>query len=160
MITKVAVPKISANVEEETITAWFKKEGETVNKGERLLEITTDKACVEVESPRSGSIRKILAREKSVLPVGYIVALIGNPSDPLPDVSRKNIALMEKHRSRISRKGKTSRRAPARTRSSVRATPAARRLAKDLGIDLAKLARKLKTDVVTRTMIEEAHKAS
>lgn len=156
MITKVAVPKISANVEEETVTAWFKKEGDTVKKGEPLLEITTDKACVEMESPRGGVVRKILAKEKSVLPVGYIVALIGGANDPLPDVSRKNIALMDKHRRRISRKGKTSRK---RTRSAVRATPAARRLAKDLGIVLARLGRKLKTNVITRTMVKEAHKS-
>ena len=160
MITKIAVPKISANVEEETITAWFKKEGDTVKKGERLLEITTDKACVEVEAPRGGCVRKILAEEKSVLPVGYIVALIGKPDDPVPDVSRKNIALMSKHRRRISRKGKGPAGGTRKKRSSVRATPAARRLAKDLGVDLEKLAKKLKADVVTRTMVKEAHKTT
>ena len=160
MITKVLVPKISANIEEETITAWFKKEGDTVKKGERLLEITTDKASVEFESPRSGCVRKILAKEKSVLPVGYVVALIGGVDDPLPDVSRKNIALMEKHRGRISRKGKTARKPARKKRSSVRATPAARRLAKELGMDLNKLKKKLKADVVTRTMVEEAREAS
>lgn len=158
MITKVLVPKLSANVEEETVTAWFKKEGDTVRKGERLLEITTDKACVEVEAPRGGCVRKILAKEKSVLPVGYVVALIGGTNDPLPDVSRRNIALMEKHRRRISSKGKASRKKGRKTRSAVRATPAARRLAKDFGIDLQKLSRKLKVDVITRTMVKEAHK--
>ena len=159
MITKVAVPKISANVEEETITAWFKKEGETVRKGEPLLEITTDKACVEIESPRAGCVRSILAKEKSVLPVGYIVALIGNTTDPLPDVSRKNIALMTKHRSRISRKGKTMRKHAGKARTAVRATPAARRLARELGLDLQKLATELKVEVIDTAMVQKAYKA-
>jgi len=157
VITKVPVPKISANVEEETVTDWFKKEGDRVKKGEPLLEITTDKVCIEVESPRSGVVRKILARTKSVLPVGYIVALIGDPDDVLPDVSKKNFALIEKHRDRISRKGKPVRKRKKTGKGKiVRATPAARRLAKKLNIDLDKLQKKTKAEIITRSMIENA----
>lgn len=156
MITKVLIPKISTNVEEETITAWFKKEGDSVRKGEPLLEITTDKACVEVESPRSGIVRKILARKKSVLPVGYVVALIGTVADKLPDVSRKNVTLLEKHRNRISKIGKSPHKATKKKPSGLRATPGARRLAKELNINLDTLKRKSKNGVITRSMVEQA----
>jgi len=156
MITKLLIPKISANVEEETITAWFKKEGDAVKKGEPLLEITTDKACVEVESPRSGIVRKILARKKSVLPVGYIIALIGAATDELPDVSRKNITLLEKHRNRISQIGKPQKKTTKKKPSGLRATPGARRLAKELNINLNTLKKKAKNGVITRSMVKQA----
>jgi len=52
--------------------------------------MTTDKACFDIEAPRAGVVRRILADAKSTLPVGYIIALIGDPDDPLPDVSAAN----------------------------------------------------------------------
>ena len=67
MITKVVVPKLSANVQEVTITGWFRKEGDRIRKGDPLVEMTTDKACFEIESARSGVVRRILASEKSTL---------------------------------------------------------------------------------------------
>ncbi|MGQ9661275.1 MAG: biotin/lipoyl-containing protein [Kiritimatiellia bacterium] len=101
MITRVRVPTISTNVTEVTLTAWFKEEGEAVRKGEPLAEITTDKATVELECPRSGILRQKLAKTKSILPVGYIIALIGNNSDRLPDVSRENEQLLARYRTEL-----------------------------------------------------------
>ena len=156
MITKVLIPKISANIEEVTITAWFKKEGDSIKKGESLLEITTDKACIEVESPKSGIVRKILARKKSVLPVGYVITLIGAVTDKLPDVSRKNTTLLEKHRNRINKSDKPQRKSIKKKTSDLRATPGARRLAKELKIDLNTLKSKAQTGIITRSMVEQA----
>lgn len=155
MITKVRVPKLSANIEEVTITGWFKKEGNTVSRGEPLVEMTTDKACFEFESPRSGIVRKILAKEKSVLPSGYIIALVGPVSDALPDVSAINKTLLDKHRRLIGKKVRKRRIPKKGTGKSVRATPAARRIAREQGIDLAWLKKKLNVEVITESMIEE-----
>lgn len=155
MITRLAVPKISANIEEITITAWLKAEGEPVRKGEPLLEITTAKACVEVESPRTGVLRKVLAKEKSVVPVGYVMALIGPASEQLPDVAKLNRRLLDEYRRAAGgRRRRTALKGRGRRRR-VRATPAARRLARELGVDLAEVLSAVDADIVTEAMVKE-----
>ena len=138
MIRRVAIPKVSANVDEVVLTGWFKVEGEEISRGEALLEVTTDKAAFEIESPCHGRVRRILAREKSSVPVGFVVALVGGAKDALPDVSKHNRALIEKRRKAVGKTVRRKRR-PAGKRIRVRATPAARRLARELDVDLAQV---------------------
>ena len=85
MIQKVFMPKLGQTMEEATVERWHKKEGDLVKKGEVILEITTDKATLEVESYASGVVRKILAEEGRVLPVNAVLALVGEPDDALPE---------------------------------------------------------------------------
>ncbi len=162
MMAKVKVPKLTENTDEVTLTAWFKKEGDAIGKGEALVEMTTDKAVFEVESPCAGVVRKILAREKSVLPTGYVVALIGSATEPLPDVSAANAKLLEKKRDAppaVKPESKpvvaAASPVPAQAGSAVRATPAARRLAREKGVDLAKLRDDIKVDVITEEMVRQ-----
>ncbi len=130
---RVVLPKVDANIEEITVTRWLKKEGEPVRKGEPIVELTTEKASFEFESPASGVLRKILAREKSVLPVGYILALIGPPTEPIPDVSGHNRRLLARYRAFTAQPTPTV--PPTQTVGPrLRATPAARRLAREWGI--------------------------
>jgi 2-oxoglutarate dehydrogenase E2 component (dihydrolipoamide succinyltransferase) len=166
MPAKIKVPKLTENTDEVTLTAWFKKEGESIGKGEPLVEMTTDKAVFEVESPCAGVVRKILAPEKSVLPTGYVVALVGNATEALPDVSAANAKLLAKRESAPpAAKPVAPPAAPAAARpapaaasasgSAVRATPAARRLAREKGIDLAKLRDDSKVEVITEEMVRQ-----
>jgi len=84
MIQHVLMPKLGQTMEEATVARWLKKEGDPVARGDVLLEITTDKATLEVESYVSGVLRKILAREGETLPVNAVIALVGDPEDALP----------------------------------------------------------------------------
>ena len=154
MITKLKIPKISANVEEETITAWYKKEGARVKKGEPIAELTTDKASFDLESPRAGILRKVLAMEKSILPVGFIMGLIGDAEDSLPDVSPTNKKILERHRG--APRGEKSAVLPKKraVRKSIRATPAARRLARQAGVELAKIKVVLDVDVINEMAVK------
>ena len=152
MIVKVKIPKVSANVEEETVTSWLKREGDRVRKGEALAEITTEKACFELESPRSGIVRRILAKEKSILPVGYVIAFIGGAADPLPDVTESNRKILDKHRRSVGKKLSRVRDRKA-ARRIVRATPAARRLARELGVDLANVGRDAEVEIITESIV-------
>lgn len=63
-------------METGTIVKWLKKEGESVEKGESLLEVETAKVVIEVKSPASGKISKILAPEGAEVPVGEKIAII------------------------------------------------------------------------------------
>jgi len=156
MIRKITIPKLSTNVEEVTVTGWLKKEGETIRKGEPLAELTTDKAAFEFESPCSGAIRRILAERKSIIPVGYVMALIGDPDDPLPDVSDWNRRLLEKHRRAAGKKRPVPTKGAPPKPTGVRATPAARRLAREHGIDMAAVQAAFKTEIVTEEMIKKS----
>ncbi|MBN2301707.1 MAG: hypothetical protein JXN60_04230 [Lentisphaerae bacterium] len=157
MITELVVLKESANVDEVTVTAWMKAEGDEIVKGEPLVELTTDKACVEIEAPASGILRKIFADEKSVVPIGFILALIGDVSDSLPDVETRNRELLNRHRQIVKRRAQT---APKQEhgimpdgKERIRATPAARRFARKHSLDLAEVQRTLHTDVITEAVL-------
>jgi pyruvate/2-oxoglutarate dehydrogenase complex dihydrolipoamide acyltransferase (E2) component len=156
VIRKVTIPKFSTNVEEVTVTGWLKKEGETVLKGTPLVELTTDKAAFEFESPCSGTLRRILAEKKSTIPVGYILALVGGKADALPDVTEINRHLLEKHRQAAGKRKPTPTREEPSTgdKAIVRATPAARRLAREHRADLAAVQLQIKAEVVTEEMVK------
>jgi len=157
MIQKIALPKLDANITEATIGHWYKVEGETVSKGEVLADVITDKANFELTAGADGVLRKIIAPEKSQVPLGYVVALVGDAEDELPDVSAENDELMSQYLASVTGKAlaapteeaqKTAERAPGRT-GRVRASPRARRLARELGIDLIRLQDATGVEVVT-----------
>ncbi len=151
MIARIKIPRPSANIGEVAVTRLFKSENDPIAKGEPLAELTTDKAVFELEAPVSGTVRKMLADEKSVLPVGFILALVGSPDEPLPDAEAWNRKVLAKHRGEPLGARQTKRDGDAKPSSSrtggaeraVRATPAARRLAREKGLDLKIVARAL-----------------
>lgn len=81
MATKVLVPLLGEGVEEVTVTKWLKKEGDSVNELEPLLEVNTDKVDTEIPSPASGTLLKILAAEGIPAKVGTVLAFIGKPGE-------------------------------------------------------------------------------
>jgi pyruvate dehydrogenase E2 component (dihydrolipoamide acetyltransferase) len=85
MLQEVLLPMLGETMEEATIERWIKKEGDDVKRGEVLLEITTDKATLEVESRVQGKMLKIIAQPGDVLPVNAVLAYVGEPGDKLPE---------------------------------------------------------------------------
>ena len=81
MATKVLVPLLGEGVEEVTVIKWLKKEGDSVNELEPLLEVNTDKVDTEIPAPISGTVLKILAEEGVPAKVGTVLAFIGNPGE-------------------------------------------------------------------------------
>lgn len=76
MLLEFAMPKLGHLMEEGTVAGWHKQVGEQVRKGEVLVEIQTDKAVVEVESPADGTLSRILLDQDTSAPVGALLALI------------------------------------------------------------------------------------
>lgn len=120
MVSKIVMPRLSLTMKEGTVGKWYKKEGETVEKGEPLVEVVSEKATYDLEAPASGVLRKIVVSEGSDVPVDTILAFVGTPNEPLPEAETMATA----HPSE-----KAEERVPA--------SPAARRLARELGIDLS-----------------------
>jgi len=76
MSTELTMPMLGEVMEEGVVLSWRKQEGEAVEKGEIILEIETDKAVAEVESPVSGVVQKILVPEGETVPVNTPLAVI------------------------------------------------------------------------------------
>ena len=87
MATKVIMPKLGESVVEGTVTAWLKREGDSVEEYESLLEVNTDKVDTEVPSPASGTLLRILVNEDETVEAGTILAWIGQPDEEIPDES-------------------------------------------------------------------------
>src|ERR1044072_8912350 len=86
MATQVVTPKLSPTMEEGQIARWLKKEGDQVAMGEPLAEIDTDKATMEMQALGTGVLRKILVQEGESVPLGQIIAVIGQPDEDIKDL--------------------------------------------------------------------------
>ena len=138
MAFSVVMPALEMAQETGKVLAWRKKEGDRVTKGEPLLEIETDKAVVEVEAPTDGILAGIKAAEGSDIPVGHIIAWIVAAGEAIP-AEGESAAPAARAGSHTKSEGSHVAAAepvpPSAT--SARISPKARRLAKELGIDIA-----------------------
>jgi len=139
MVTDVVMPRYSLTMEKGTVVKWLKKEGEAVEKGEPLVEVEADKVTTEVESPISGILLRICASEETEVPVGEPLAFVGKLGEPLPEIQAVSGVEMAAEAEVMSLvRGKTLE-LREREVGKVRASPVARRLAKQHGVDLGEV---------------------
>src|SRR4051812_42986753 len=86
MATEIILPRLGQGMESGTIVKWLKSEGDRIEKGEPLYELDTDKVTQEVEAEASGVLLKIAVQEGEV-PVGETIAVIGEEGEETPDLS-------------------------------------------------------------------------
>jgi pyruvate dehydrogenase E2 component (dihydrolipoamide acetyltransferase) len=140
MAISVVMPALEMAQENGKLLAWRKKEGESVSKGEPLLEIETDKAVVEIEAPGDGILAGITANVGAVIPVGETIAWLVAPGEKPP---AKAVTAAPAARATSAAQATAS--APAQVRpaaaagSTAQISPKARRLAKELGVDIGQL---------------------
>ncbi len=85
MATEVVMPQMGESIAEGTITKWFKKAGDKVNKDEALLEISTDKVDTEIPSPAAGIVGKIFVDEGQTVEVGTVLAVLVTEGEEVPE---------------------------------------------------------------------------
>jgi pyruvate dehydrogenase E2 component (dihydrolipoamide acetyltransferase) len=130
MATKVIMPQLTTTMEEGGIDSWLRWDGEAVRAGEPILSVETDKAAVEIEAQADG-ILHTLYPEGTTHAVGTTIGWILAPGELLPETATQEVTVPSEHpESPIQRV------TPPARRAEVRATPVARRLAQDRGIDL------------------------
>ncbi|MDX6272498.1 MAG: hypothetical protein QOD28_3721 [Acidobacteriota bacterium] len=83
MATQVVMPKLSPTMEEGQLARWLKNEGDKVSVGEPLAEIDTDKATMEAQALTTGVLRKILVQAGATVPLGQVIAIIGEPDEDI-----------------------------------------------------------------------------
>jgi pyruvate dehydrogenase E2 component (dihydrolipoamide acetyltransferase) len=138
MAFSVVMPALEMAQETGKLIAWRKKEGDRVTKGEPLLEIETDKAVMEVEAPADGVLAGITGSVGSDIPVGQTIAWIVAPGEKPPaekDAATAAPAVRGKTESHTTAAAAASPQSAAAP--GARISPKARRLAKELGVDIA-----------------------
>ncbi len=147
MATSIVMPQMGYDMREGTVVRWHKKEGETVARGEVLADIETDKATVEFEAYTGGVVGKIVAAEGMVVPVGELIAIITAPGEALPedDLSASppeaapadsEVESTPSSQTPASLSGTGTADSGAADEGRLRASPIARRLARERGVDL------------------------
>jgi len=124
------LPDLGEGLTEGEIARWLVSEGQEVAEDDPLVEIQTDKTTVEIPSPAAGKVARILVAEGDVVAVGTVLVVIGEDgAEPSPAATQGQ--------TRGQTRGQTQGQTPAVETGRVRATPLVRRMADELGVDLA-----------------------
>ncbi len=164
-MTRITVPFLDANIVDVTVVKWRKAIGDAVAAGEVAVEISTDKAAFEIEAPASGTLLAVFAPEKSIVPIKFVLGLIGTAGEEDSAATADNAALMAAYRASLAAPAAAPKAvisatpaAPNATSAAaaspaLRATPKARRYAQSKGIDLAEVARATGASMITEAII-------
>lgn len=139
MASEIIMPKVDMVMETGTFVEWLKQEGDTVEKGEPLFVINTEKAAIEVDSPDDGILAGLIAKPDDIIPVteiiGYIVKLGESIPKSKPSNPKETTVEPDRHH---HKKEESCDSIPENyySGSKPRVTPLARRMAEDLGINL------------------------
>ena len=142
MATNVVMPQMGYDMREGTVVRWYKQEGETVDRGEVIADIETDKATVEFEAYTGGVLGRIVAEAGIAVPVGELIAIITEPGESVPDIAAPAASPAQAAPAAPAPAPAAADPAPAAAPApasdgGVRSSPIARRLARERGIDLS-----------------------
>ncbi|MCK1225112.1 dihydrolipoamide acetyltransferase [Streptococcus uberis] len=153
MAVEIIMPKLGVDMQEGEIIEWKKQEGDTVNEGDVLLEINSDKTNMEIEAEDSGILLKIIRQEGDVVPVTEVIGYIGAEGESIDNIASSektseipapqsadaapSVAPKEDVESPALAVAQTA--LPQGDGSPVRATPAARKAAKEMGLSLGQI---------------------
>ncbi|MCR4441511.1 MAG: dihydrolipoamide acetyltransferase family protein [Peptococcaceae bacterium] len=134
---EIRMPKMGLTMTTGTVVKWHKKEGDPVKKGEEILDISTEKITNTVEAPADGVLIKIIAPEGTELPIGGLLGLIGSPGEKAGEEISGGIK-------------------EAGGGERIKITPAAAKLAREMGVDCTLLAGTGPGGRITREDVEKA----
>lgn len=140
MATEIIMPQLGLTMTEGTVTQWFKAVGDTVAAGEVIAEISTDKISNQLEATTGGTLLAIIVPAGSVAPVKAPIAIVGQPGEQVAAAAGPAAQEVAAAAPAAAAPASAPAAAPAAAADGwVQASPLARRLAKEQGIDLAKV---------------------
>ena len=158
MATEIKMPRFGMTMKQGKLAKWFKQEGDTVEKGDSLFEVETEKITNTVQSVASGILFQIVIQVGETVPVGAVLAVVADARETPERI--EGIKVGEVEDVEAAPAGKTApakaEEAPAETKY-VLASPAAKRLAKELGVDLASVPGTGKEGRVTEDDVKKVH---
>jgi pyruvate dehydrogenase E2 component (dihydrolipoamide acetyltransferase) len=143
MATKLIMPKLGMAMSEGTVVKWLKDDGAEVKKGEPVIVVMSKKITYEVESPADGIVRHV-ARAKDTRGIGEVIGFITAPGEEIPEVDLAALAVAPAGAPVTAEAPKPAAPAEAkvevpREEKFIPSSPAARRLAKELGVDIPRV---------------------
>ncbi len=133
MATEVRMPKLGMTMQRGTVVEWLKREGDWVEKDEPLVRVLTEKITTELTAPASGTLARIVAPVKAKVPAGGVMAIILEPGEELPELEVATSPVTEERAPKVVAPK------PEAPTPQVVASPAVRRLAKDLGVEISEV---------------------
>lgn len=140
MAFEIKMPQLGLTMEEGTVAQWLKQEGDTVAKGDVLLEITTDKLTSEIESEADGVLLKIVAKEGEDVPVKGLLGYIGEAGETVGDAAPAAAPAAAAAPAEVPVAAPAPAPAAKADGSRIRISPLARKTAAKLGVDYQNLA--------------------
>jgi len=165
-VKEIKIPELAESITEGTIAEWLVKPGDKVEKGDPVVELETDKVNVEVNSDYAGVLVEVLAEEGDDVSVGDTIAKVdenaeaGAVSEPAAEAPKEEAKQEEAPKQEEATAPAASSEASSETSSDVVATPAARKLARELNIDLSKVQPQDPLGRVRPEDVEAANKAA
>jgi pyruvate dehydrogenase E2 component (dihydrolipoamide acetyltransferase) len=136
----IKFPDVGEGITEGTLVKWLVKIGEEIRADQAVAEIETDKAIVEIPTPKAGKVSKLFGKEGDIIKVGSILASLAMPGEEirvpvgkLPEIKSAEIKQVE-----VTPEIKVPEKPPEEP-SKILATPATRRLARELGVDISRV---------------------
>ena len=141
MIKEIIMPKLGETMEEGYIAKWFKNEGDKVAKGEVLFEVMSDKTNFEIESFNEGYLRKIVYQaSEDAIPVTTVIGYISDkPDEDIPVAAEKPAAPRTQEKQIVQERVPVGESPAGEETGRIKASPVAKRLAGEMGIDLSKV---------------------
>ena len=158
MATEIKMPRFGMTMKQGKLAKWFKQEGDTVQKGDTLFEVETEKITNTVQSVASGILFQIVVQVGETVPVGAVLAVVADEGETPERIEGIKVGEVEDVEAAPAGKA-----APAKTEEApvekkyVLASPAAKRLAKELGVDLASVPGTGKEGRVTEHDVKKFH---
>ncbi|WP_322794559.1 E3 binding domain-containing protein, partial [Bellilinea sp.] len=152
MAREVIMPKFGFTQETAEIVRWLKKEGDAVEAGDPIAEVTTDKVNMEVEAPASGILADLRYKEGDVVPVTEVICYILAPGEQAPAAAGS----APQATAAPSAAAEVSAAAPLQSAPQVKATPLAERIAREAGLELQGIQGSGPSGKITRRDVEAA----
>ncbi|WP_374719420.1 dihydrolipoamide acetyltransferase family protein [Parageobacillus toebii] len=160
MAVEIFMPKLGMSMKEGTVVEWLKKKGDKVKKGESVVVISSDKIETDIEAPQDGVLLEILVEQDETVEVGKVIGYIGQEGEEAGDQSNEapqetpQQAMQEVAASVGTIEPKATSRQTSR--HMLRVSPAARKLAREAGIDLSNIKGSGPKGRITRADVEKA----
>ena len=139
MVTYVKMPKLTWTMEEGLVGKWHKKVGDEVKKGEPICEIETEKSVDELDAPESGILRKIIVPAGSIAKINQTIAIVAEPDEPLPEEEPIPVEEVVPKPEVVREIVKLKRPEVGKRKERIKASPIARKLAQEHGINLEEI---------------------
>lgn len=152
------MPSLGADMESGILREWKVKEGDRVKKGDVIAEVETAKGVIDAEVFEDGVVEKLLVKPNTELPVGAPMAIIRGENEKLEDLEKELEKLKQKSASpkKEEKKEEIKKEEVEKREERVKITPLARKRAKELGVDIDELAKKVKGKI----SVEDVEKAA